>query len=169
MPSPASPPSAQPETDDAIAALNDVILMISAPGAWTRDVSARDDAGRQVSPVSERACSWCLTGALLRATDGAGDPDTVYALAHEALRFALAYSPANAGIGASDKGNGGVFTALTEFNDKAPDVAHVLALAGDAVIALERAPEAVNAHADALTSRAAVKNGSCASRRSLAR
>ena len=41
--------------------------ILESPSAWTRKVLARDRHSHPVSPTSERAVRFCLSGALLRA------------------------------------------------------------------------------------------------------
>ena len=117
---------------EAIAALNETIELLTPPGAWIQFASARDADGYSVSPLSERACKFCLTGALLRATERVGDPDAVYARAHKAMRIARRRrKPASAY---------GIYNDLPAYNDAADDVDDVLALARDAIAMLEAAP-----------------------------
>lgn len=38
--------------------------LISDPNHWTKERLARDDIGHPVLPSDERACRWCIIGAL---------------------------------------------------------------------------------------------------------
>lgn len=63
---------------DAVALLRD--------GGWCQDVLARDSEGEDVPVFSPRACQWCLTGAVHRASN---DDLTVACDAMSTLRTML--------------------------------------------------------------------------------
>lgn len=45
-------------------------VLISDPGCWTAGVLARDRASRPVSPLDDKAVSWCARGAIYRVVGG---------------------------------------------------------------------------------------------------
>lgn len=54
--------------DQYLEVLKRTRVILSDPKAWTQDFFARDKHGRECSPNSERACQWCLFGAVRRAS-----------------------------------------------------------------------------------------------------
>lgn len=54
-----------PELDIA----NNVLDILSDQSKWVKNVTAQDEHGRDVNARSDRACKWCLVGAVHKATD----------------------------------------------------------------------------------------------------
>lgn len=59
-----------PSNDDAmVRSLISAKDLISDPKHWTTDMLARNHQGRNCSPLSEKAVSFCAVGAMMRVTD----------------------------------------------------------------------------------------------------
>lgn len=64
--------------------------LLGEPGRWTRGSFARTPTGESVSPLDPLACSWCLSGAVMRCREQAPggddyhDPGTPMALVNRA-------------------------------------------------------------------------------------
>lgn len=58
---------------------------IADPRAWTKGAAARTAGGSPVNPIDDRACSWCILGALdaVDRVEGPHRMDVVAALRRE--------------------------------------------------------------------------------------
>lgn len=61
-----------------LATLKGAKALLAKPENWTKEFSARNSDGQQVSCRSEEARSWCLLGAVDRANTDAGHSDLIY-------------------------------------------------------------------------------------------
>ena len=46
--------------------------LLSDPEHWTKEASARSSNGQSVPPCDKKACSWCLYGAIVKASHETG-------------------------------------------------------------------------------------------------
>ncbi|NLS03587.1 hypothetical protein HGP14_09475 [Rhizobium sp. P32RR-XVIII] len=53
--------------------LKDALAMISAPHKWAKGAIAFDRHGNQVKPLDEKACRFCMVGAIQRLQPNADD------------------------------------------------------------------------------------------------
>lgn len=96
-------------------AASDMVTLLET--GWTQDIAAETADGYPCSPMSLRACSWCLTGAMDRAlaeTKWTGDPnaETAESVLRERLVFDVGYFHGDRIADEEDRGN-----ELTSFND----------------------------------------------------
>ena len=68
--------------------LTDALALVSSPNRWAKESMAFDRHGNQVKPLDEKACRFCMVGAIQRVQPNAND----YGLAIMFLRKACGVS-----------------------------------------------------------------------------
>lgn len=59
--------------EDSIRLVDDIEKLLNDGFSWCRGVDAKDDLNQPVDPDDERACQWCLSGAIGKLTGAMGD------------------------------------------------------------------------------------------------